>query len=294
VVTKMGSVANTKVARSVDSSIDQEAMRVVASLPNWIPGKQNGENVDVEYTIPISFVLEPSKISNEKLKGSGNQVEQLFNEVEQILTEQIAASSAKQNQAYTIVEQMPEFPGGEEALRNFMAANVKYPAIAQEKGIEGKVFIKFVVTKTGKVTNAKVVRSIDPLLNTEAIRVVELLPTWKPGMQNGKNVDVEYTIPVNFKLEKETKPAVDQTAQKHELIIVPNPTNDKATVTLKGSDSTNKLTVSVYDSYGKLIMKESKNGPSFTLLVAKLTTGTYLVVANDGTNKFQGHLVVNH
>ena len=267
-----GARPSQSVVRGVDPSLDKEAMRVVESLPNWIPGKQNGENVDVEYTIPINFVLEPSEISTEKLKGTDSQNEQ----------------------AYTIVEQMPEFPGGEEALRNFMAANVKYPAIAQEKGIEGKVFIKFVVTKTGKVTNAKVVRSIDPLLNTEAIRVVELLPTWKPGMQNGKNVDVEYTIPVNFKLEKETKPAVDQTAQKHELIIVPNPTNDKATVTLKGSDSTNKLTVSVYDSYGKLIMKESKNGPSFTLLVAKLTTGTYLVVANDGTNKFQGYLVVNH
>ena len=204
----------------------------------------------------------------------------------------------KQSRPYTIVEQMPTFPGGEEALRNFISANVKYPALATQKGIQGKVFISFVVTKMGSVANTKVARSVDSSIDQEAMRVVESLPNWIPGKQNGENVDVEYTIPINFKLEKapekEIKPAVDQTIEKHELIIVPNPTNDKATVTLKGSDSTNKLTVSVYDSYGKLIMKESKNGPSFTLLVAKLTTGTYLVVANDGTNKFQGYLVVNH
>ena len=300
VVTKTGSVANAKVARSVDPSVDQEAIRVVELLPSWKPGMQNGKYVDVEYTIPINFVLEPSKISNEKLKGTDSQDEQ----------------------PYTVVEQMPEFPGGEQALRNFMAANVRYPASAHEKGIQGKVYIKFVVTKTGKVTNIEVVRGVDPSLDQEgvtvttssigkqvvrgvdpsldreAIRVITLLPTWKPGMQNGKNVDVEYTIPINFKLENATeneiKSAVDQTAQKHELIIVPNPTSDKAVVTLKGSESKNNLEVSVYDSYGKLISKESKNGPTFTLSVAKLTTGTYLVIAKDGSTQFQGHLVVNH
>ena len=300
VVTKTGSVANAKVARSVDPSVDQEAIRVVELLPSWKPGMQNGKYVDVEYTIPINFVLEPSKISNEKLKGTDSQDEQ----------------------PYTVVEQMPEFPGGEQALRNFMAANVRYPASAHEKGIQGKVYIKFVVTKTGKVTNIEVVRGVDPSLDQEgvtvttssigkqvvrgvdpsldreAIRVITLLPTWKPGMQNGKNVDVEYTIPINFKLENATeneiKSAVDQTAQKHELIIVPNPTSDKAVVTLKGSESKNNLEVSVYDSYGKLISKESKNGPTFTLSVAKLTTGTYLVIAKDGRTQFQGHLLVNH
>lgn len=276
VVTKTGSVTNAEVARGVDASLDQEAIRVIESLPTWIPGKQKGVNVAVSYTVPINFVLEPSKISDEKLRVNNNQSDQVF----------------------FIVEEMPEFPGGDEALRNFIAANVKYPASAAQKSIQGKVYINFVVTKTGSVTNAKVARGVDPSLDQEAIRVVESLPTWKPGKQNGENVNVSYTLPINFKLQKgsdeATKPAVDQTTQKHELIIVPNPTSDKAMITLKGSESKNNLDVSVYDSYGKMIMKESKNGPTFTLSVAKLTTGTYLVVATDGTIQFQGHLVVNH
>ena len=154
------------------------------------------------------------------------------------------------------------------------------------------------VTKTGSVTNAKVVRGVDPSLDQEAMRVVESMPTWTPGKNYGENVNVAFTIPINFVLQaaspKETKPAVDQAVQKYELIIVPNPTKNKAMITLKGSDSTNKLDVSIYDSYGKLISKESKNGPTFTISVTKLTTGTYLVVASDGTKQYQGHLVVNH
>ena len=315
VVTKTGSVTNAKVLRGVDPSIDKEAIRVVESLPNWIPGKQNGENVDVTYTIPINFALEPNKISTEKLKGTGNQSDQLFTEVEKILTEQNAALSAKQNQPYTVVEQMPEFPGGEEALKIYIADNLKYPVIAIENGIYGQVYVQFVIDNEGNVTHVNINRGVDPSLDNEAMRIVNSMPKWIPGKQNGKIVNVIYNLPINFKLtsvyhhiadEKlrtkyapATKQAIvnpnsDQATQNHELIIVPNPTSDKAMITLKGSDSKNKLDVSVYDSYGKMISKESKNGPSFTLSVAKLTTGTYLVVAKDGTTQFQGHLVVNH
>jgi len=105
------------------------------------------------------------------------------------------------NQVFNIVEIMPEFPGGEKALRNFIATNVKYPIKAQENGIQGKVYISFVVNKTGKVTDAKVVRGVDPSLDKEALRVVNNLPQWKPGKQHGKKVNVNYTVPISFALQ---------------------------------------------------------------------------------------------
>jgi len=105
------------------------------------------------------------------------------------------------NQIFDIVENMPEFPGGEMALRIFIADSIRYPIEAQEKGIQGKVYIKFVVNKKGKVTNAIVKRGVDPSLDKEALRVINILPDWKPGTQDGKNVNVGYTVPILFKLK---------------------------------------------------------------------------------------------
>jgi len=102
---------------------------------------------------------------------------------------------------YQIVEIMPEFPGGEMALRKFIATSVKYPIEAQENGIQGKVYITFVVNKEGKVTDAKVVRGVDPSLDKEALRVVNNLPIWKPGKQDGNKVNVNYTVPISFVLK---------------------------------------------------------------------------------------------
>ncbi|MDX9883908.1 MAG: energy transducer TonB [Prolixibacteraceae bacterium] len=104
-------------------------------------------------------------------------------------------------QVFFIVEEMPEFPGGELALRKFIAQSIKYPVIAQENGIQGKVYVNFVVDKDGSVTNAKIARGVDPSLDKEALRVVNSLPKWKPGKQRGKAVKVSYTVPINFVLQ---------------------------------------------------------------------------------------------
>jgi len=105
------------------------------------------------------------------------------------------------NNVYQIVEVMPEFPGGEMALRKFISTSVKYPIEAQENGIQGKVYITFVVNKEGEVTDAKVVRGVDPSLDKEALRVVNNLPKWKPGKQDGNKVNVNYTVPISFVLK---------------------------------------------------------------------------------------------
>lgn len=105
------------------------------------------------------------------------------------------------NQVFFIVENMPEFPGGEQAMRAFIARNVKYPEIAIENGIAGKVIVSFVVNKDGKPTKIKVMRGVDPVLDKEAIAVIKKMPKFKPGMQRGKPVNVSFIVPVSFALE---------------------------------------------------------------------------------------------
>lgn len=104
-------------------------------------------------------------------------------------------------EVFFIVEDMPEFPGGDLALRKYLASQIKYPVIAQENGIQGKVYVTFVVGKDGAVSNARIARGVDPSLDKEALRVVNSLPKWKPGKQRGKPVNVSYTVPINFVLQ---------------------------------------------------------------------------------------------
>jgi protein TonB len=104
-------------------------------------------------------------------------------------------------QVFFIVEDMPEFPGGDLALRKYIANSISYPVIAQENGIQGKVYVTFVVDKDGGVSDARIARGVDPSLDKEALRVVNTLPKWKPGKQRGKPVRVSYTVPINFVLQ---------------------------------------------------------------------------------------------
>lgn len=110
-------------------------------------------------------------------------------------------SLSADEQVFFIVEEMPEFPGGEMALRQFIANKVDYPDDAQKGGIQGKVYVTFVVSKDGSVADAKIARGVNPSLDAESLRVVNSLPKWKPGMQKGKAVNVSYTVPINFVLQ---------------------------------------------------------------------------------------------
>ena len=100
------------------------------------------------------------------------------------------------------VEVMPEFPGGNSSLLKWIAENVNYPAVAAENGIDGLVSCSFIVNTDGSISDVQILRSRDPLLDKEAMRVIKLMPKWKPGMQQGKNVRVRYSVPVRFKLQK--------------------------------------------------------------------------------------------
>lgn len=102
---------------------------------------------------------------------------------------------------FQVVEVMPEFPGGMAECLKYLGKNIKYPTIAQENGVQGRVIVQFVVNQDGSIVDPVVVRSVDPYLDKEALRVIMTMPKWKPGMQRGKAVRVKYTVPVTFKLQ---------------------------------------------------------------------------------------------
>ena len=109
-------------------------------------------------------------------------------------------SRAAEGEVFQVVEEMPEFPGGMGECMKWLGQNIKYPADAKEKGVQGRVIVQFVVEKDGTIVNAKVVRGVDPDLDAEALRVVNQSPKWKPGKQKGEAVRVKYTLPIMFRL----------------------------------------------------------------------------------------------
>ena len=185
IVGKQGEVENPEVVKGVAPDIDAEAIRVVKSLPKWIPCSHKGKKVRVANTVSVNFKLDEQPVVNEmpKTQEDGNEI-------------------------YFIVERMPEFPGGDIAMREYIKESTVYPEEAKAKGLVGKVFVQFVIDKEGNVVNIKIARGVDPLLDAEAIRVVKDMPKWKPGAQskkiNGEKVwvpqNVSLTVPVNFEL----------------------------------------------------------------------------------------------
>ncbi len=107
----------------------------------------------------------------------------------------------EENKIFTVVEQMPMYPGGDAALMQYLSSNIKYPTVAAENGVQGRVVVGFVVEKDGSITDVNVMRSVDPSLDREAMRVVKNMPRWTPGKQNGSAVRVKYQVPVMFRLQ---------------------------------------------------------------------------------------------
>ena len=197
VVERDGSITETKVVRSVDPQLDVEAVRVIKSMPHWNPGKQNGSAVRVKYTLPLSFRLTaPAKTDSSSVRKDSTGV---------------SPDTQTDKKALNIVEEMPSFPGGKPALVQWLSSNIKYPAKAEENGIQGRVIVSFTVERDGSITDVKVVKSVDPLLDEEAVRVTKSMPRWIAGKQQGKTIRVKYAMPLTFNL---SGPAKSKTSQK--------------------------------------------------------------------------------
>ena len=120
--------------------------------------------------------------------------------IEEYVAPEVEEEEVVETEIFTIVEEMPDFPGGMQKLADYLAKNIKYPQMARESGIQGRVFVNFVIEPDGHVSNVNVMRSLGGGCDEEAIRVVKSMPKWKPGKQRGKPVRVSYILPVNFQL----------------------------------------------------------------------------------------------
>ncbi len=107
----------------------------------------------------------------------------------------------EENIVFVVAEKMPSFPGGQQALMKYLSENIRYPVIAQENGVQGRVIVQFTVRKDGTIDDVKVVKSADPSLDKEAVRLIKSVPAWEPGMQRGKAVHCKFTVPIVFKLQ---------------------------------------------------------------------------------------------
>ena len=152
-----------------------------------------------EVTTLINVVDDEQKIENEFVVNAEVTEETKNVEITQVKVEE--EEEVAEEPIFTVVENEPEFPGGMEALYRYLAQNIKYPQLARENGITGKVYVTFVVEKDGSIANPRILRDIGGGCGAEAIRVVKAMPKWSPGKQRGKAVRVQFNLPVNFNLK---------------------------------------------------------------------------------------------
>lgn len=196
VVEKDGSITNARILQEIDPYLDKEAIRVISAMPKWKPGTQRGKAVKVEFTVPIMFRL-PEKTKVEPAYAP------VYEQPEKVVTADHKPTTPDANveSTFEVVEHAPEFPGGMQAMMQYIAKNLKYPAEAQKAGVQGRITVQMIIDKEGKVTEPKVVNSAHPLLEAEAIRLISSMPKWKPGTQKGKPVNVKFSVPIMFKLQ---------------------------------------------------------------------------------------------
>lgn len=160
--------------------------------------EQKPQPVEVpKQTTQIQVVEDDVEVDDVEINAEVDQNEQ----IEEYVPVEVEEEEIQEAEIFTIVEEMPEFPGGMNKLAEYLGKNIKYPQMARESGIQGRVFVQFVVEPDGSVSNVAVMRSLGGGCDEEAIRVVKSMPKWKAGKQRGKPVRVSYILPVNFKLQ---------------------------------------------------------------------------------------------
>ena len=174
------------------SNIESVAREIGGQVPEVAEVQQKADqalNADVAVANPMAKAEEAKAAELAKAEAKASDV--------------TAPADTTKNVVYDVTETMPQFPGGQGVMMKYLAANIKYPASAVKAKKQGRVIIAFVIQKDGSVTNARIVKSVDPELDAEALRIVKAMPNWTPGTQDGKPVNVRYTIPVVFSLYKE-------------------------------------------------------------------------------------------
>jgi TonB family protein len=186
VIDANGHIKDVKIAKGVHTLIDNEALRLVNSSTGWVPGKVNGKPASILLTFPVNFEISGHKRPN-------------FLD--------LTINNHNEDTVYILAEVMPEFLGNKNKnFREYIAMNIRYPREALEMGIQGTVYVQFVINTEGDVTDAVVIRSAGRILDAEALRVILFSPKWEPGKINDRNVRVKQTFPVSFKISYAAPP----------------------------------------------------------------------------------------
>ena len=181
--------------------IEQVVEKVKSSIKFTAPVIKKDDEVRPEDEMKSQDEIMNSKVAVGFANVIGNDENgEVLKAKEALVTEPVKPKE-EENKVFDVVEQMPSFPGGMAALMAYLQKSIKYPPVAEENGIQGRVVCTFVVERDGSVTDVRVAKSVDPSLDKEAVRVVSAMPRWIPGKQNGQSVRVKYTLPVTFRLQ---------------------------------------------------------------------------------------------
>ena len=176
--------------------------RVKSSIKFTAPVIKKDEEVKPEDEIKTQDQLNESKtaIGTFDVKGNDDANGEVL-KAKEVIAQPEPPKHEEESKVFDIVEQMPSFPGGPAALMKFLHDNIKYPVVAQENGVQGRVVVAFVVERDGSITDVHIARGVDPSLDKEAVRVLKSMPKWTPGKQNGSAVRVKFNVPVAFRLQ---------------------------------------------------------------------------------------------
>ena len=182
-------------------NIEEVVEKIKCSIKFVAPVIKKDDEVDPKDEMRTQDEIMKSKVSISVFDVLNGSEDGEVLKAKQMLVTEPVKPKVEEYKVFEVVEQMPSFPGGDVALMQYLSKNIKYPPVAEEMGIQGRVICTFVVERDGSVSDIRIARSVDPSLDKEAIRVVSGMPTWIPGRQNGQSVRVKYTLPVTFRLQ---------------------------------------------------------------------------------------------
>lgn len=198
VVEKDGTLSNFNIIHKADPLLNEEALRILNNMPAWRPARHKGEVVRSETYVPMYFKLNKNAQTQLASKTSSSAIARAYAKTD--------TSILENNEIYTIVDKMPEYEYGENELSKFIAHNIRYPREALQQGVEGRILCSFIVGSDGSISNIEVVNGLSQNLDDEAIRVLGLMPRWKPGENNGEKVNVKCLLPIDFTIDEDPIP----------------------------------------------------------------------------------------
>jgi len=295
IVEKDGSISDAETAKAIGSGCDEEVLKVVYMMPNWIPGKQGGREVRTQFVLPVKFKLEgeaekpllvvngtvqrkmelndmdPSIIENVEVM-KGEKAMPIYGEAARhgalLVTTKKGQEKAAEKPAKAQPDQQPRFSGCEtaadqdacstEKLFAFVGENMKYPELAKKAGVEGMVVVKFIVGEDGAIRNAEAVKTIGGGCDEEALRVVNAMPNWVPGVKDGKTVAAEMALPFKFALpaDEASKKAPAAAPGLELLEVFPNPVSGE-NFSVRFKATAGKVTLMFRDVSGKDVMEKA-------------------------------------